>query len=79
MAYPDHRAATSDWVDSLIGKTREEQIATLATYHRRIEYGAKVEILHELIDPDPDANDPVTQRAKAELARLVEPPDYMAN
>ena len=63
MGYPDYRAATSDWVDYLVGKTREEQIAALATYHRRITHGAKVELLRDLIDPDPDADDPVTNRA----------------
>lgn len=67
---------TSEWVDYLQGQDRDTQIATLATYHRRIAYAAQVATLEGLIDPDPDAGDAVTRAAKQALDRLLAPPDY---
>lgn len=67
---------TSDWVDYLQGLSRDEQIAALATYHRRIESGAKVSALAEVIDPA--ANDAVTAKAKDVLSKVPPARDYKA-
>ena len=70
---------TSDWVDYLVGLSREDQIAALATYHRRIEHGAKVVALSNLADPDPAAHETVTAVAKIAIEALPAPVDYDAN
>jgi len=75
MDYPTS-LNTSDWVDALAGLSREDQIAVLATFHRRVASAAASEALSALIDPDPDADDPVTRAAQAALDQLVPARDY---
>lgn len=73
MALPEE-LTTSDWVDALKDKTRDEQIAILATYHRRIEYAAKQDALNNL--PQDEAAATVADLAKAAIEALPAPKDY---
>lgn len=68
----------SVWVDYLATlSTRDERIAALATYFRRIDTHGARRALSDLIDPDPDlADDPVTVAAEAALAAIPDAEDY---
>lgn len=67
---------TSDWVDALAGLSRDDQIAVLATFHRRIARDAAARALTDLIDPTPDADDVVTKAAQRALDALPPAVDY---
>lgn len=68
---------TSDWVDYLATlATREERIVALATFHRRIENGARVDVLDNLTAKDADEHTAVRKAADAAIAVLEPVPDY---
>ena len=50
-AYPMD-LTTSDWVDCLAHKSRDEQIAILATFHRRVALDASHTALSTLLPED---------------------------
>lgn len=70
-------ALTTDvWVDFMEGQSREQRIATLATFHRRVEHYGRLAALSALIDPNPDDRDLVSDAAQAALDKLAAPQDY---
>ncbi len=76
MAEYPKSLTTSEWVDYLVGRSKDEQIAALATWHRRIEYDAKIRVLNDLIDPDPDAEGEFDKLARQMRDGLSTPEDY---
>ena len=81
MIYPTD-LTTSDWVDCLAGKPRDEQIAILATYHRRIELAASKAALDIVTDIDPVKHAIVRKAVGDAVAALDASPlgkDYAAS
>lgn len=75
--YPD-ALIPSLWVDYVTDSalTRDDRIAALATYHRRVEHVERCAALDALIDAYPDAYDEIGIAAWRALARLPKPEDY---
>ena len=66
---------TSDWVDYCQGKTRDEQISALATFHRRIEHDAQTRLLGNLESADDDEKSiQAVTKAVERAARKLSPP-----
>ena len=71
MAYPTE-LTTSLWLDHILSlTTRDEQIAALATLHRRLAHEAKVAVLLNLETPIADDRDPDEARKVNEAVRKV--------
>ena len=74
MPYPAE-LTTSAWVDHLAGQSRDDQVATLATFHRRVEHAGRLAALTALADAA--ADDTVRAAAQDALNRLPPPVDYV--
>ena len=79
MNYPT-LLTTSDWVDLLEqpNLTRDDKIAALATYHRRIDYEARQSVLQNLSNPDPKIHSVLVDAANAIAKAIPAPADYVA-
>ena len=76
MPYPVD-LTTSDWVDHLMTlANREERVAALATFHRRIVADAHQQALTSLSDPDPLVNATVAAVVKKAIAAIPAATDY---
>lgn len=79
IAYPK-LLTSSDWIDWLEQPniTRDDKIAALATWHRRIDYDARQSVLSNVSYEDANTNAILVAAAKVLATEIPTPVDYLS-